>query len=100
MYMPYCKSATRTRFFTFWIAPWKPPSFKITPMEWGAAGGILKVVLGVVIAVLLAFYFLQDRLIFQPQPLHQAQRALITKRFASVEEVFLRAPDGTRLHAC
>jgi uncharacterized protein len=68
-------------------------------MEWGLAGGILKVVLGVVIAVPLAFYFLQDSLIFQPQPLHQAQRALISKRFPSVEEILLRAADGTRLHA-
>jgi len=68
-------------------------------MEWAAAGGILKLVLGVAIAVPLAFYFLQDRLIFQPQPLPEAQRALITQRFSSVEDVFLRAADGARLHA-
>jgi uncharacterized protein len=68
-------------------------------MEWAAAGGILKLVLGVAIAVPLAFYFLQDRLIFQPQPLPEARRTLITQRFSSVEDVFLRAADGARLHA-
>ena len=63
------------------------------------AGGILKVVLGVVIAVPLAFYFMQDRLIFQPQRLPEPQRALISKSFPAVEQVVLHAPDSTRLHA-
>src|SRR5690348_16278169 len=99
MYMPNCRSATRTRFFTLSIALWKNPSFKITPMEWGLTGGFVKVLLGLVIAVPLAFYLMQDRLVFQTRPLAEGARVLIGKRFASVGEIVLSAADGTRLHA-
>jgi uncharacterized protein len=68
-------------------------------MEWGLAGSILKVVVGVALGLPLALYFLQDRLIFQPQPLPEERRALIAERFAAVESLFIQAADGTRLHA-
>jgi pimeloyl-ACP methyl ester carboxylesterase len=58
-------------------------------MEWG-------LVLGVVLAFPLALYFLQDHLIFHPQRMPEASRALIAER---AESVFIQAPDGTRLHA-
>ncbi|HYM59461.1 MAG TPA: alpha/beta hydrolase [Thermoanaerobaculia bacterium] len=58
--------------------------------------------LGVLAAVVLAFplaiFFLQDRLIFYPQPLDEAGRAEVRRRF-SAEEIFLTAKDGKRLHA-
>ena len=59
-------------------------------MEWGLALG-----LGV-LALPAALYFLQDAMIFHPQSLPEAQRAL-TARHA--QSVFLEAHDGTRLHA-
>lgn len=68
-------------------------------MEWGLAGSMLKVVLGVALAVPLLLYFLQDQLIFYPQPLAEQRRALIAQRFASAESLLIRAADGTRLHA-
>jgi pimeloyl-ACP methyl ester carboxylesterase len=67
-------------------------------MEWGLAG-ILKVVLGVALGVPLAFYFLQDRLIFQRQTLPEEQRLLIEQRHPSAQSLFIQAADGTRLHA-
>ncbi len=60
---------------------------------------ILKVALGVAIGLPLVVYLLQDRLMFYPQPLSQARRAQIAARFPAVEEVTLRADDGTQLHA-
>ena len=68
-------------------------------MEWGAAGSILKIMLGVAVAVPLAVYFLQDQLIFQPRPLPEAQRVVIEQRQAPARSLFLQAADGTRLHA-
>lgn len=68
-------------------------------MEWGLAGSILKVVLGVAVGLPLVLYFFQDQLIFHPQPLSEAHRALIAQRFPSAESLFIRASDGTRLHA-
>jgi pimeloyl-ACP methyl ester carboxylesterase len=59
----------------------------------------LLVVLGVALGVPLAFYLLQDRLIFHRQPLSEERRLLIAQRFASAESLFIRAADGTRLHA-
>ncbi len=44
-------------------------------------------------------YLAQDSLIFYRQPLPQARRADIAKRFPVVQEVFLPAKDGTKLHA-
>jgi len=47
----------------------------------------------------LAVFLAQDRLIFFPQPLSDAQREAIQVRFPAAEQRFLEAPDGTRLHA-
>lgn len=60
---------------------------------------IVKIALGVAIGVPLVVYLLQDRLMFYPQQLSQARRALVAERFAAVDEVALQAADGTRLHA-
>jgi uncharacterized protein len=68
-------------------------------MEWGLAGSILKVALGVAIGLPLLLYFLQDQLIFHPQPVPESRRALTAQRFTSAESLFIRAADGTRLHA-
>jgi fermentation-respiration switch protein FrsA (DUF1100 family) len=57
------------------------------------------------IALLLAigvpagFYLAQDRLLFFRQPLTEARRADVARRFPAVEELTLEAADGTRLHA-
>lgn len=56
---------------------------------------IATVAAGLALAVFLA----QDRLIFFPQPLADAQRSAIQARFPAVEQRFLKAPDGTQLHA-
>jgi hypothetical protein len=47
----------------------------------------------------LALFLAQDRLIFFPQPMSPAQREAIQARFPSVEQRWVEAPDGTRLHA-
>lgn len=60
---------------------------------------IVKLLVALAVALPLAVYFLQDRLIFHPQPLGDAQRALVVGRFPAAMEVFLEAVDGTRLHA-
>ncbi|HKI64267.1 MAG TPA: alpha/beta hydrolase [Burkholderiales bacterium] len=61
----------------------------------------LLVALAVALAVALPLvvYFLQDRLIFFPQPLGDARRAETAARFPVAREVFAEATDGTRLHA-
>lgn len=68
-------------------------------MEWGVAGSIVKVVLGVALGVPLVMMLLQDRLIFFPQPITEERRALVAQRFAAAQSVSIRAADGTRLHA-
>jgi pimeloyl-ACP methyl ester carboxylesterase len=68
-------------------------------MEWSAAGWILKVVLGTALAAALVVFLVQDKLIFFPQPITEAQRALLAQRFSGAHSVFIRAADGTRLHA-
>lgn len=61
--------------------------------------GVL-VALGVlVLAVPLAAYLAQDQLIFLRRPLGDSERRAIAERHPEVEEVFLPAADGTRLHA-
>jgi len=60
---------------------------------------IAKVAIVVAIVLPLVVYLLQDRLIFLPQPLGAARRAEIERRFPTVEEKYLVASDGTRLHA-
>jgi uncharacterized protein len=56
----------------------------------------LGLILGVVLALPVALYLLQDRLIFHPQRVPESQRALIAER---AESIFIQALDGTRLHA-
>ena len=43
----------------------------------------------------LIVYFAQDALIFYRQPLPEARRADVAKRFPAVQEIFLPATDGT-----
>lgn len=61
-------------------------------MEWA-------LVLGMLLALPVALYLLQDRLLFHPRPVPEATRALIAQSSPGVESVFIRATDGTRLHA-
>jgi uncharacterized protein len=58
-----------------------------------------KVGLGVVVVVPLLVYFAQDALIFYRQPLSEARRAEVAKRFPAVKEILLDTADGTKLHA-
>ena len=58
-------------------------------MEWGF-------IVAAVLALPLALYFMQERLIFLPQPMPETARALIAERAGSL---FIEAADGTRLHA-
>jgi pimeloyl-ACP methyl ester carboxylesterase len=60
---------------------------------------LLAVAAGVAIGFPLLVFLMQDRLIFYPQPLAEEARAAIAKRFTSIDDVFLQAADGTRLHA-
>ena len=58
-------------------------------MEWGF-------IVAAVLALPLALYFMQERLIFHPQPMPETARALIAER---ADSLFIEAADGTRLHA-
>ena len=58
-----------------------------------------KLALAIVVAVPLAIYFLQDRLVFFPQPLSEAERAGIEQHFPGVRQLVLRSSDGKRIHA-
>ena len=60
---------------------------------------IVKVLVAVAVALPLVMYFLQDRLIFHPQPVDDALRAQIAATFPAAKEVFLKSDDGVRLHA-
>lgn len=60
---------------------------------------ILKIALAIAIAVPLVVYFLQDRLMFFPQPLSPARRAEVAARYPTAASITLRAADGTRVHA-
>jgi pimeloyl-ACP methyl ester carboxylesterase len=55
--------------------------------------------LALVLAVPLAAYLLQDKLIFQPRPLDESERQAMAARHPDVADIFLQAADGTRLHA-
>ena len=68
-------------------------------MEPDTLTGLLKVVAAVVVGVPLMVFFLQERLIFMPQPLSEAALADIRLKFPKGQSVFGRASDGTRLHA-
>lgn len=65
----------------------------------GWAATVLKVIAVVAIGLPLVVYLAQDALIFYRQPLPEARRADIAKRFPAVREVFVLAKDGTKLHA-
>jgi hypothetical protein len=58
-----------------------------------------KVALAVAIGLPLIVYLAQDALIFYRQPLPEARRAEVARRFPLVREVFVQAADGTKLHA-
>jgi len=60
---------------------------------------VLKIALGIAIGVPVLVYLLQDRLMFFPQPMSAARRTVIAQQYPAVDEVTLRAADGTRLHA-
>jgi hypothetical protein len=60
---------------------------------------IVKVLVAAAVALPLIVYFLQDRLIFHPQPVADALRAQIAARFPAAKEIFLKTDDGVRLHA-
>jgi len=59
----------------------------------------LKFAAALAVGLPLFLYFAQDRLIFFRQPLADARRAEIARRFPAASEVSLSAADGTRLHA-
>jgi pimeloyl-ACP methyl ester carboxylesterase len=58
-----------------------------------------KIGLGLVVVIPLLVYFAQDSLIFYRQPIGEARRAEISRRFPAVKDILLDTPDGTKLHA-
>ena len=58
-----------------------------------------KVALAVAVGLPLVVYLAQDALIFYRQPLPDARRADVAKRFPQAQEVFIQAKDGTKLQA-
>ena len=60
---------------------------------------LAKIASAVAIGLPLVVYLAQDALIFYRQPLPEARRAEVARRYPAVQEVFLQARDGTRLHA-
>lgn len=60
---------------------------------------LAKIALGVAIGLPLVVYLAQDALIFFRQPLPEARRAEVARRFPAVEELSLAAADGARVHA-
>lgn len=68
-------------------------------MDFGSLAALIKIVAAAVVAVPLTAYLMQDKLIFQPRPLAEAQRQAIAARHPDVADIFLQAADGTRLHA-
>jgi uncharacterized protein len=59
----------------------------------------LAIVLVAAIGFPAALYFLQERLLFFPQPLPEARRAQILQRFPAVREVLIRGEDQKHLQA-
>src|SRR4051812_300498 len=68
-------------------------------MDFGSLAALIKVLAAVVVAVPLTVYLMQDKLIFQPRPLAEPARLAIAARHPQVDDIFLQAADGTRLHA-
>jgi pimeloyl-ACP methyl ester carboxylesterase len=58
----------------------------------------ITILLVVAVAFPLLMYFMQDGMLFHPQPLNEIQRKQIAARFAGVEEIVLQEKDA-RLHA-
>lgn len=65
----------------------------------GLAASAAKVLVAVAVGLPLFVWLIQDRLIFYRQPVAEAQRAAIEKRFPAAKSLFHAAADGTRLHA-
>jgi uncharacterized protein len=67
-----------------------------------AAEGLLlslaKIAIAVAIGLPLVVYLAQDSLIFHRQPLPEARRVEIARRFPAATEVTLPSADGTKLH--
>ena len=68
-------------------------------MESETVGAVLKVVVTVLVGVPLLVFFLQERLIFMPRPLSDAERQDIGAKFPKGKSVFAQAADGTEVHA-
>ncbi len=68
-------------------------------MEMAWLLSVLKVAAGVAVGLPLVVYLAQDALIFYRQPVSEARRADVVKRFPAVQEIFLQSEDGTKLHA-
>jgi len=68
-------------------------------VDWSLLGALLKVAGAAVIGVPLAAYLMQDKLIFLPQRTASAQHEQIAASHPNVDDIFLQASDGTRLHA-
>jgi pimeloyl-ACP methyl ester carboxylesterase len=60
---------------------------------------VLKVAAAVAVGLPLIVYLAQDSLIFYRQPLPEARRVDIAKRYPAAKEISLQARDGTKLHA-
>lgn len=65
----------------------------------GLVASAAKIVLATVVGLPLFVWLAQDRLIFYRQPVAEAQRAAIERRFPAARSLFHSAADGTRLHA-
>ena len=59
---------------------------------------LLKIAAAVAVGLPLVVYLAQDSLIFYRQPLPEARRAEITRRFPAASEVTISAADGAKLH--
>ena len=68
-------------------------------METGLLVSLAQIAAVVAIGVPLVMYLVQDKLVFMPQPVSEDRRAQIKNRISSVEEIFLEAEDGAKLHA-
>jgi pimeloyl-ACP methyl ester carboxylesterase len=67
-------------------------------MEFSLLGALVKALAAVAVALPLAAYLLQDKLIFQARPLAEPEHEAIAARHPAVADIFLQASDGTRLH--
>jgi pimeloyl-ACP methyl ester carboxylesterase len=64
----------------------------------GILVSVLKIAAAVAVGLPLVVYLAQDSLIFYRQPLPEARRAEITRRFPAASEVTISAADGAKLH--